>query len=74
MFTEKALAGLELSKPNSWEPIIATLRNDYAPISDMRASADYRLDVAQSLLRKALIEISETSKSTRVVGQRGKAA
>jgi len=41
----------------------------------MRASAAYRIDVAQALLRKALIEISGTPASqTRVVGQRGEAA
>jgi hypothetical protein len=37
----------------------------------MRASADYRLDAARALLRKALTEIGGTStRQTRVVGFR----
>ena len=30
----------------------AAFATDYAPISDMRASADYRLDVARNLLSR----------------------
>jgi xanthine dehydrogenase iron-sulfur cluster and FAD-binding subunit A len=41
----------------------------------MRASAGYRLDVAQSLLRKALIETAgKASRDTRLMGLRGEAA
>ena len=50
---------------------IGILAEDFAPIDDMRASAQYRLDVAQALLRKALTEISGTpTRETRVVGLR----
>ena len=71
---EKASMVIVLSNSSSWEAAITALGEDYAPISDMRASAGYRIDVAQSLLRKALIEISGTGKTTRIVGQRGAAA
>jgi len=40
--------------------------DDYAPISDMRASADYRRATAQALLLKALMELQGT-KHTRVL-------
>ena len=41
------------------------------PIDDHRASAAYRIEVAQALLIKALTEIAgESTLSTRVVGLR----
>lgn len=36
---------------------VQALAQDFSPISDMRASADYRLMAAQGLLKKAVIEI-----------------
>ena len=39
---------------------------DYAPISDMRASATYRLETAQALLTKALLELQGETQ-TRVL-------
>jgi xanthine dehydrogenase small subunit len=66
---EAALAGASLDQPASWEPAIAALTRDFAPISDMRASAAYRMDVAQGLLRKALMEVAGAA-ATRVVGAR----
>ena len=73
--TEAALAGLSLDATESWSAAIATLAEDYQPISDMRASSGYRLDVAQGLLRKALTEIAgAASKGTRVTGLRTEAA
>ncbi|MFN0193422.1 MAG: xanthine dehydrogenase small subunit [Aestuariivirga sp.] len=72
---EAALAGASLGDEKSWEAAIAALARDFAPISDMRASASYRLDVAQALLRKALIELSVSSSAeTRVIGLRERAA
>jgi xanthine dehydrogenase small subunit len=35
---------------------MAELSNDYSPLSDMRASADYRLTVAKNLLRRFYLE------------------
>ena len=37
----------------------AALGKDYQPLSDMRASADYRLTVAKNLLQKCYLEISQ---------------
>ncbi len=60
--TEAALANVSLDEAASWQSVIARLSRDYQPISDMRASAEYRLTVAQNLLRKALLETAgETS-------------
>ncbi|MGQ0485362.1 MAG: xanthine dehydrogenase small subunit [Hyphomicrobiales bacterium] len=72
---EAALAGAALDIAASWSNAILALAEDYRPISDMRASAAYRLDVAQALLRKALIETAgRTSRDTRLMGLRGEAA
>jgi xanthine dehydrogenase small subunit len=49
----------------------AALTEEFQPISDMRASADYRLSVARNLLTKAFIETSETETKTRLVGPGG---
>jgi xanthine dehydrogenase small subunit len=47
------------------------LRTDYAPLSDMRASAGYRSDVSVALLKKALIEVAgSASLATRITGTR----
>jgi xanthine dehydrogenase small subunit len=46
------------------------LSEDYTPISDMRASARYRLRVAQNLLRKFYIETSAPAAKTRIVAER----
>ena len=45
------------------------LRQDYAPITDMRASSAYRARVAENLLLKFFIETTETAE-TRVVGRK----
>ncbi|MEM7041639.1 MAG: xanthine dehydrogenase small subunit [Pseudomonadota bacterium] len=45
----------------------ATLTRELAPISDMRASTDYRLTVAQNLLQKFFIETTEPATATRVL-------
>jgi xanthine dehydrogenase small subunit len=69
--TEAALRGADLQKPASWTKGLDALDQDFAPISDQRASAHYRGQVARGLLRKALIEIGGSStRHTRVVGQR----
>lgn len=72
---EQAVAGASLDDADSWLPAIDALTADFQPISDMRASAAYRMEVAQALLRKALIEISGTaSNATRVAGVRREVA
>jgi xanthine dehydrogenase small subunit len=44
------------------------LAQDFAPISDLRASADYRMMVARNLLRRCFIEMSDAAPATRLVG------
>lgn len=69
--TETALCGTALDEASTWDAAIAQLDADFAPISDLRASAQYRRRVAQGLLRKALIEIAGApTDRTRVVGIR----
>ncbi len=73
--TEAALAGLSLDSQPSWSSAIGALAEDYQPITDMRASAAYRLEIAQALLRKAVIEIAGAATGeTRVADLRGEAA
>jgi xanthine dehydrogenase small subunit len=72
---ERALHIVSLDDAPAWSPAIAALAQDYQPISDMRASASYRIETAQALLKKALIEISaQGSQGTRVTGARERAA
>ena len=48
----------------------AVLAKDYAPITDMRASKDYRATIARNLLLKFFHETSEPALETRVGGRR----
>lgn len=43
------------------------LSQDFKPMSDVRASSDYRMQVAKNLLQKAFIEISQPAIETSVV-------
>jgi xanthine dehydrogenase small subunit len=71
MATEAALSGARLGDPALPRVVRAALATDFTPLDDMRASAAYRLDVAGSLVEKALIEIGGTPTSlTRVFGHR----
>jgi xanthine dehydrogenase small subunit len=68
---EAALCGFDVADPLGWDLACARLGEDFAPISDHRASAGYRMKVAQALLRKALVEIAGVpSCTTRVIGWR----
>jgi xanthine dehydrogenase small subunit len=51
----------------------AALEKDYQPISDMRASARYRMRVAKNLLLKFHIETSDPTSSTRILDDRATA-
>ena len=69
--TEAALRGLRLEDRQGRDAACAALASDFRPIDDMRASARYRLETAQALLRKALCEAGgEASAATRLVGLR----
>jgi xanthine dehydrogenase small subunit len=39
---------------------------DFAPMSDVRASSEYRMKVAQNLLQKCFIELQQRNIETRV--------
>jgi len=58
--TEAALKGKSIAGA------IMVKLEDYTPIGDMRASAEYRRDTAQALLTKALLEL-QGAKHTRVL-------
>jgi xanthine dehydrogenase small subunit len=64
--TEQALAGANLDQPASWEAARAALSKDFTPLTDMRATAAYRITVAANLLEKALMEISGAGAPTRI--------
>jgi xanthine dehydrogenase small subunit len=68
---EAALCGVDLADPSGSDIACERLSVDFAPITDHRASAGYRMQVARALLRKALAEIAGTpSHTTRVTGWR----
>jgi xanthine dehydrogenase small subunit len=53
---EAALEGSAWSE-GTIEAAMRALEHDYAPMSDMRASADYRMVVAKNLLRRMFMEM-----------------
>lgn len=64
---EAALVGISLDKPESWVNAIEAFEQDYTPLSDMRASAEYRMLTAKNLMLKALHELaSGESLNTRL--------
>jgi xanthine dehydrogenase small subunit len=52
---EDALIGKAWSEDNM-EAALAGFDNDYAPMSDMRASAQYRMQTAKNMLRRVYVE------------------
>ncbi len=71
---ETALVGADLADSAAADIACEKLGSDFAPITDQRAGASYRMQVARGLLRKALIEIGGApSQTTRVVGRRKEA-
>jgi xanthine dehydrogenase small subunit len=71
--TEAALRGASLDDGATWQEALKALAGDFQPISDMRASAAYRMEAAQGLLRKALMEVAGAA-ATRVTGERAAVA
>jgi xanthine dehydrogenase small subunit len=47
---------------------MAALEQDFTPLTDMRASAAYRMQGAKNLLMKYFIETTEPATATRLVG------
>lgn len=65
---ERSIVGLRLDDVGSIENCLSALERDFTPISDMRASASYRMQVAKNLLRKAILEIQSGKLSgTRIL-------
>ncbi|WP_199899650.1 hypothetical protein [Sneathiella glossodoripedis] len=65
--TEQALIG------NAWSEetvlkAMAAMSRDYTPMTDMRASSEYRMKTAQNLLKKFYIETTTPEANTRLVG------
>ena len=68
---EVSLTGLGVDDSEGWDVALDAVGRDFAPLSDMRASASYRLDVARALVMKALAEVAGASTlETRLVGRR----
>jgi xanthine dehydrogenase small subunit len=63
---EQALIGASLDDPASWSAARAAIASDFTPLTDMRASAAYRGEVAANLMIRALTEISGSSAPTRI--------
>ena len=67
LLTENALRGTAFDEA-ALEQARAALAHDFAPISDMRASAAYRLAVAQNLLTRLWHEVSQGDVPVRLRG------
>ena len=63
---ERALVGASLDSPSTWRIPRQAISEDFSPLTDMRASAAYRMTVATNLLEKALIELSGAGAPTRI--------
>ena len=68
---EQALFDIMLDDELAIDKALTALAQDFSPLSDMRASAYYRLRVCGNLLRKAIHEIRQGStRSTRLLAFR----
>lgn len=65
---EKALIGKEWSLENI-EAAMQAMDVDYSPMSDMRASNEYRAMTARNLLMKFFLETTESELNSRLVGE-----
>ena len=73
----RALETLLIGRPWIEETItlgMDKLREDFTPLSDMRASATYRMRVAQNLLKRVWIETTTPDTPTRLAGPAGGSA
>ncbi|MCB1421429.1 MAG: xanthine dehydrogenase small subunit [Nitratireductor sp.] len=55
---EAAIAGARLDDPATWARARAAFEKDYTPMTDMRASSGYRMEIVKNLLTKALTELA----------------
>ena len=63
---EAALHGASLDDPDAWGAALAALAIDFTPLTDMRATAAYRMTAARNVLMKTLIEIAGSGAPTRL--------
>lgn len=63
---ELALKGQDWSE-NTLENALAELANDFQPLSDMRATSDYRMKVAANLLKRFYLETTDPATLTHVL-------
>ena len=63
---EAALAGVDLDDPATWAPAVAAIAKDFQPLTDMRATAGYRSEVAANLVKRALTEVADLGAPTRL--------
>ena len=64
---EAALVGQAWSEA-SVKRALEALREDFTPLTDMRASAEYRGKIAANLLMKLFVETTDEAAATRLVG------
>lgn len=62
---ELAMAGMPWSE-DTIDAAMLALASDFSPISDFRASADYRMQVARNLLRRLFLETQMSANQLRV--------
>ncbi|MCF8466373.1 MAG: xanthine dehydrogenase small subunit [Sneathiella sp.] len=67
---EQAIIGRKWSE-ETIEAALTVITEDYQPMTDMRASKQYRMLAAQNLLKKFYIETSAPGIATRIVGEGG---
>ena len=68
---EEELRGVSLTDTSAWRAAADAVKEDFTPLTDLRASAGYRGRVAGNLIVKALAEIAGLSPQiTRVVDHR----
>ncbi len=68
---EIAISGTSLNDDTAIEQACLKLANDFSPLTDMRASAEYRMKISQNLMRKAINEIRlKDTGATRLIGIR----
>jgi xanthine dehydrogenase small subunit len=68
---EANLRGLSLADAHRWQSVADGIKEDFAPLTDLRASANYRSRVAGNLVIKALAEIAGVSADvTRIADRR----
>jgi xanthine dehydrogenase small subunit len=68
---EAQLVGAALHDTGVWRSAAERVGDDFTPLTDMRASAEYRLGVARNIVIKALAEIAGVSSPmTRILDSR----